>query len=93
MAKISEKYSDRVIITDDNPRFESSDKIINEIISGFKYQKYEIIKDRKKAIEKLIKNLKKDDALLILGKGIENYQIIEDKKIYHNDIETVKNVI
>ncbi len=93
MAEISEKYSDKIIITDDNPRFESSDKIINEIISGFKYEKHEIIKDRKKAIEKLINNLQKNDTLLILGKGIENYQIIEDKRIYHNDIETVKSLI
>ena len=93
MAKISEKYSDKIIITDDNPRYESSDKIINEIISGFKYHKYEIIKNRKKAIEKLINNLQKDDTLLILGKGIENYQIVENKKIYHNDIETVKSLI
>ena len=93
MAKISEKYSDKIIITDDNPRYESSDKIINEIISGFKYQKYEIIKNRKKAIEKLMSNLQKDDTLLILGKGIENYQIVENKKIYHNDIETVKGLI
>ena len=93
MAKISEKYSDKIIITDDNPRYESSDKIIDEIISGFKYQKYEIIKNRKKAIEGLINNLNQNDTLLILGKGIENYQIIENKKIYHNDINTVKNLI
>ena len=93
MAKISEKYSDKIIITDDNPRYESSDKIIDEIISGFKYQKYEIIKNRKKAIEGLINNLNQNDTLLILGKGIENYQIIENKKIYHNDINTVKKLI
>ena len=93
MAKISEKYSDKIIITDDNPRYESSDQIIDEIISGFKYQKYEIIKNRKKAIEKLINNLNQNDTLLILGKGIENYQIIKNQKIYHNDIDTVKNLI
>ena len=93
MAKIAEKYSNFIYITDDNPRYESSDKIINEIISGFKYDKYEIIKNRKKAIEKLINDLQNNDTLLILGKGIENHQIIGNKRIYHNDIETVKSLI
>ena len=36
LGQISEKYSDEVIITDDNPRFENPEKIINDIISGFK---------------------------------------------------------
>ena len=93
MAQISEKYSDKIIITNDNPRYESSDKIINEIISGFKYKKHKIIKNRKQAIEESINNLQENDTLLILGKGIENYQIIKNERIYHNDIETVKSLI
>ena len=52
MGKISEKFSDKIIITNDNPRYESSDKIINDIVSGFKSKKYEIIKNRKEAIKK-----------------------------------------
>tara|TARA_B100000029_G_scaffold426598_1_gene435573 strand:+ start:2693 stop:4132 length:1440 start_codon:yes stop_codon:yes gene_type:complete len=93
MGQISEKFSDKIIITNDNPRYESSDQIINDIISGFKCKKYEIIKDRKEAIKTLVKSLQKNDALLILGKGIENYQIIKNKKIYHSDIEIVKALI
>ena len=93
MGEISEKFSDKIIITDDNPRYESSDKIINDIVSGFKSKKYEIIKNRKEAIKKLVNNLQKDDTLLILGKGIENYQIIKNKKIYHSDVEIVKALI
>ena len=93
MGKISEIYSDKIILTNDNPRNESSDKIFDDIISGFKTSKYTIIKNRKDAIEQAINNLSKNDTLLILGKGIENYQLIMGKKIYHNDVEIIKNLI
>ena len=93
MGKISEMYSDKIILTNDNPRNESSNKIFDDIISGFKKSKHIIIKDRKAAIEKAVNNLSQNDTLLILGKGIENYQLIMGNKIYHNDIEIIKNLI
>ena len=40
-----------------------------------------------------INNLKSNSILMILGKGTENYQIIKNDKIYHNDAEIVKNLL
>jgi len=93
MANICEKYSDKIILTDDNPRSESSEIIFQDIISGFKKSSYEIIEDRKKAIKKAVNTLSENDILLVLGKGIENYQIFNEKKIYHNDIDIIKELI
>ena len=56
-------------------------------------QKHIIIRDRKDAIEQAVNNLSNNETLLILGKGVENYQLIMGKKIYHNDIEIIKNLI
>jgi UDP-N-acetylmuramoyl-L-alanyl-D-glutamate--2,6-diaminopimelate ligase len=93
LGQISDKYSDKVIITDDNPRFENPKKIINDIISGFKSTNYSIINDRKVAIEKAITKLTGTEVLMILGKGIENYQIVNNKKYNHNDVDIVKSLI
>jgi len=93
LGQISEKYSDEVIITDDNPRFENPEKIINDIISGFKSTNYSIINNRKDAIKKAITKLTGKEILMILGKGIENYQIINNKKYNHNDVDIVKSLI
>tara|TARA_B110000014_G_scaffold261522_1_gene253400 strand:- start:1319 stop:2758 length:1440 start_codon:yes stop_codon:yes gene_type:complete len=93
MGLVSEKFSDRVIVTNDNPRNENPNEIIDQIISGFKSEKYQVICDRKEAVEQAVKNLKKNQALLILGKGIEQHQIMNDKKIYHSDIKIVKNLL
>ena len=92
MGKISVKYSDYVIFTNDNPRFEDERKIIYDITKKIKH-KYEIIYDRKKAIEKGISMLKENMILLILGKGHESYQIIGDKKIEFSDIKIVNKII
>ena len=89
MGNIATNYSDNVIITNDNPRFEDENEIIKDITSEIKNNNYEIIKDRKKAIIRGISYLKNNDVLLILGKGHENYQIIGNKKIHFDDYEIV----
>ena len=88
MAEIAEKYSDFIYLTNDNPRFENEDSIINDITSALKTDKYLIIKNRKYAINKILSN-HSDSIILILGKGIEEYQIIGNKRIPHSDIKIV----
>ena len=91
MGKIASNYSDYIYITNDNPRFEDEDKIIDNICGGIINTEYQIIKDRKKAIISAMNN--ENSIILILGKGVEKYQIIKNKKINHSDIKTVKEFI
>ena len=92
MASISEKYSDFIYLTNDNPRNEDPNKIIADIKNGFKKKNYEVIKNRKTAIEKAINN-NKNSIFLILGKGIEEFQIVKDKRLPHSDIKIIENFI
>ena len=55
MAEISERYSDKIIVTTDNPRNESIDAIMSDILDGFKYNKHKVIEDRELAIIESIK--------------------------------------
>lgn len=91
MGKIATTLSDYTILTNDNPRTEDPEKIMADILKGITNRNYEIIYDRKSAIKKGIEMLKKDDILLILGKGHEDYQIIGHKKIHLDDAEEVNN--
>lgn len=93
MGNIATELSDYVIFTNDNPRTEDPHKIMNDIIAGVKRDNYEIIFDRKEAIDKAIKMLDKEDILLILGKGHEDYQIIGHEKVHLDDSEEVKKHI
>ena len=87
MGKVASTLCDFVVISDDNPRFEDSLTIISDIVKGISKDNYCIIPDRKQAIKDAIRMLNKNDTLLILGKGHENYQIIKDKKIFFSDKE------
>ena len=77
MGKIALAYSDYVIYTTDNPRYEDPYDIILDMIQLLDSFNYEILVNRKKAIIKGIQMLKKGDILLILGKGHEDYQEIK----------------
>jgi len=73
MGKISQKYSDKIYLTDDNPRDENPSKIRKEIKKGMKRKIYEI-PSRKKAIHQAIKKLSTGEILLVAGKGHEKTQ-------------------
>ena len=89
MGKIATEKSDYVIFTNDNPRTEDPNAIMNDIIAGVSKNNYEVILDRKSAINKGLSLLKTNDILLILGKGHEDYQIIGHEKHHLDDKEIV----
>jgi len=89
MGKIAEDFADIVIVTDDNPRFESPETIRSEIIS--KCPKAFNIPNRKDAIYKAISLIKTGDFAVIIGKGHENYQIYGNETKHFSDKETILN--
>ncbi len=93
MGKIAEKYSDKIYLTDDNPRSESPSKIRNDIKKGIKKTKVEEIPDRKKAIHNAITNLNTGDVLLVAGKGHEKIQDYGKKQKFFSDKKIIINSI
>ncbi|CUR53646.1 UDP-N-acetylmuramoyl-L-alanyl-D-glutamate--2,6-diaminopimelateligase [Serratia symbiotica] len=94
MGSIAEKYSDLIIITDDNPRTEKSKNIINDILSGLHISKYVfIIPNRIKAINYAITKAQEKDFILIAGKGHESYQLIGNCYFKYSDRTTVSKLL
>ena len=93
MGKIATELSDYVIITSDNPRDEDPNKIANDMIQNIDTDNYEIIINRKNAINRGIQMLEKSDILLILGKGHEKFQVIGNDKIEFDDKKIVLDII
>lgn len=81
---------DYAIVTSQDPRSEEPIDIVNDLLTLVKDKKnYEVIIDRSKAIKRAIEIAKKDDIILIIGKGNENYQILKDKIIEFSDVDEV----
>ncbi|MBO7114364.1 MAG: UDP-N-acetylmuramoyl-L-alanyl-D-glutamate--2,6-diaminopimelate ligase [Bacteroidaceae bacterium] len=93
MAKESVKYSDRVIITSDNPRFEEPQDIINDMLAGLTkedMQKVVSIVDRREAIRTACMMAQAGDVILVAGKGHEDYQEIKGVKHHFDDHEVIR---
>jgi UDP-N-acetylmuramoyl-L-alanyl-D-glutamate--2,6-diaminopimelate ligase len=92
MGNIATKYSDSVIITDDNPRFEDPKIIIQEILAGINkndLNKIKIISDRKLAIAQAVKISGPNSIIAILGKGHEDYHLVAGQKFHFDDFEEI----
>lgn len=95
MGAIAEELADKVVVTSDNPRSENPDLIISDIMAGIKSvdpQKIFVEADRGTAIRFLPSISKKEDVIVIAGKGHEDYQILKDKTIHFDDREEAKKV-
>jgi UDP-N-acetylmuramoyl-L-alanyl-D-glutamate--2,6-diaminopimelate ligase len=91
MGKIASENADSIILTNDNPRGEDPQSIINDILAGIKVENdVQVILDRADAIHSAIQNLG-EEVLLIAGKGHETTQIIGSEIHQFSDIEVALN--
>lgn len=94
MGQIALQYSDFVIITDDNPRHEDPEEIVQHILLGCDARegkgKIIVIHDRKAAIQHALALSNPKDIILIAGKGHETYQIYGDTVQPHSDAGIVE---
>ena len=96
MANIASTWSNKLIITSDNPRSEDPTDIIAEMEQGVEPQnqrKTIAITDRKQAIKVACQLAQDHDIILIAGKGHETYQEIKGVKYDFDDLQTVKDIL
>lgn len=95
MAKVAAKYSDKVVVTSDNPRFEEPEAIIEDIKAGFETKERAralFITDRKEAIRTALIMANPGSIVLVAGKGHENYQDVKGVKHHFDDKEVIGEV-
>lgn len=95
MGGIAVSYADYVIVTSDNPRTEDPTAIINDILVGMKGTNtpYKVIENRIEAIKFAVSIAKKDDIIVLAGKGHETYQILNTGTIHLDEREVVAEAL
>ena len=95
MGAIAADIADYVIVTSDNPRSEEPMSIINDILEGMHNSStpYEVIENRVEAIKKAVQIAKKDDIIVLAGKGHETYQILKDGTIHLDEREVIAEAL
>ena len=92
MAAVAESLADHVIVTDDNPRQESPQAIMQDILAGFAHaDEVSVIHDRTTAILTALDRAGPDDLVVIAGKGHEQVQIVGDQRIPFSDHSVVES--
>lgn len=92
MGEVAYRYADKVVVTSDNPRTESPQQIIDDILPAVPFAE-KIEADRAKAIEFAVENAAANDVILIAGKGHETYQDIQGVKHHFSDFEVAQQAL
>ncbi len=93
MARIAERYAQRCIVTDDNPRGEDGDAIVSQILAGFENpDQVWVERDRHAAIQAAISDVAAGDLIVVAGKGHEDYQLVGDKRLAFSDRAAVAEI-
>lgn len=90
MGSIAERFADHMVVTDDNPRTEDPNKIVDDILSGLiEIKRAVVIHNRYEAINRILMQAKKQDIVLLAGKGNEDYQIFGNRRLACSDRQIV----
>lgn len=89
MGRLACEHSDLVVVTSDNPRSENPLSILCDIESGCSGD-FVLVADRGEAIDLAIEQAKVGDCVLVAGKGHEDYQIVDDERLYFSDEQQLK---
>jgi UDP-N-acetylmuramoyl-L-alanyl-D-glutamate--2,6-diaminopimelate ligase len=94
MGKAAEHLADHVVITNDNPRSEAPDAIVDDIVAGLAHpERATIIEDRAAAIAWTIEQAVDADAILVAGKGHEDYQETCGKRVPFSDYAIARKAL
>ncbi len=96
MAEIAARFSEKVILTSDNPRTEDPKEILEDMKAGIpksKERNVMVIEDRKEAIRTACNLVNDKDIILVAGKGHENYQEINGKRHHFDDREILRELL
>ena len=98
MGRIAAEYGDKIYVTSDNPRTEDPVQIVKDVEVVVKEAlrdgtSYEVIVDRREAINHAIHDAKAGDIVIIAGKGHENYQILKNETIHFDDREEARKAL
>lgn len=95
--ELADEYADIVIITNEDPYSEDPEEIIDQVVAGVKNkvlgETFFRISDRKEAIQKAINLARKDDLVIITGKGAEQFMVCGEEKIPWDDREVVREAL
>lgn len=94
MGQISGTIADHTIISIDNPRYEDPFEVMDDIAVGLKERNasYDIVMPREDAIEKAVIMAKKNDIIIVSGKGVEPFYEVNGIKHPYNEAEVIKNL-
>lgn len=95
MGELAGRLADFCIITSDNPRSEEPMSIISMIEPAVKATgtPYVVIENRREAIEYALRNARKDDVIVLAGKGHETYQILSTGTIHFDEREVIHDIL
>lgn len=94
MGEVAARLADLCYLTNDNPRSESSEAIIEQILSGMPdSDSVHVVPDRGSAIELAVAAAEADDLVLVAGKGHEDYQLVGDQVLHFDDREVVRTAL
>ena len=93
MGEVAARLADQVYLTNDNPRSEEPQAIVEEILAGMHHPPAAIELDRRRAIERAVLHAAAGDTVLVAGKGHENYQVVGDRVLPFDDVAAAADAL